>query len=125
MVLVGTVVQFHAFQQLIGDVWVTRRIHQSGQPVEPGEQSILNRPRLDLTRPGQRMIAGTRKPPSNTVPFVDLNGVIPPSGQVKTSAPLSVVKMTMVLLASPISSRCFRSAPTLSSNCAIPASSRP
>ena len=28
-----------------------------------------------LTLPGQRMIAGTRKPPSKTVPFVALNGV--------------------------------------------------
>ena len=31
------------------------------------------------------------------------NGVMPPSGQVNTSAPLSVVKMTMVLSASPMS----------------------
>ena len=54
-----------------------------------------------LTLPGQRMIAGARKPPSITVPLVALNGVMPPSGQVKTSAPLSVVKMTMVLSASP------------------------
>ena len=43
-----------------------------------------------LILPGQRMIAGTRNPPSNTVPFVARNGVMPPSGQVNTSAPLSV-----------------------------------
>ena len=42
-------------------------------------------------RPGM-VIAGTRKPPSNTVPLVARNGVMPPSGQVKVSAPLSVVK---------------------------------
>ena len=60
-----------------------------------------------------------------TVPLVALNGVMPPSGQVNTSAPLSVVKMTMVLSVSPMSSRCFSSAPTLSSICAMPASSRP
>ena len=78
-----------------------------------------------LTWPGQRMMAGTRKPPSLTVPLVFLNGVMPPSGQVNTSAPLSVVKTTMVLLASPMSSSCFSSAPTLSSICAMPASSRP
>ena len=58
-----------------------------------------------LTLPGQRMMAGTRKPPSKTVPLVALNGVMPPSGQVNTSAPLSVVKMTMVLSASPMSSQ--------------------
>ena len=46
-----------------------------------------------LTLPGQRMMAGARKPPSITVPLVALNGVMPPSGQVNTSAPLSVVKI--------------------------------
>ncbi len=78
-----------------------------------------------LILPGQRTMHGTRKPPSKTVPLVALNGVMPPSGQVNTSAPLSVVKMTMVLSASPMSSRCFSRAPTLSSICAMPASSRP
>ena len=78
-----------------------------------------------LTLPGQRMIAGTRKPPSNTVPLVARNGVMPPSGQVNTSAPLSVVNTTMVLSASPMSSRCLSRSPMLSSICAMPASSRP
>src|SRR3974390_2346951 len=78
-----------------------------------------------LMWPGQRIMAGTRKPPSKLVPLVALNGVMPPSGQVKTSAPLSVVKMTMVLLVSPMSSICLSKAPTLSSSCAMPASSRP
>ncbi len=44
-----------------------------------------------LTFPGQRIIAGTRKPPSHVVPLNPRNGIIPPSGQVKVSAPLSVV----------------------------------
>ena len=78
-----------------------------------------------LILPGQRAMHGTRKPPSNTVPLVARNGVMPPSGQVNTSAPLSVVKMTMVLSASPISSRCLSNSPMLSSICAMPASSRP
>src|SRR5262249_25586758 len=64
-------------------------------------------------------------PPSNDVPFWPLKGVLPPSGQVNVSAPLSVVKTTMVLLASPMSSRCLRSSPTQSSSWAMPASSRP
>ena len=51
--------------------------------------------------------------------------MLPPSGQVNVSAPLSVLKTTMVLSASPMSSRCFRMAPTLSSICFMPASSRP
>jgi hypothetical protein len=33
---------------------------------------------------------GTRKPPSQVVPFSPLNGVMPPSGQETVSAPLSV-----------------------------------
>ncbi len=36
-----------------------------------------------LITPGQRMTHGTRKPPSQLVAFSPLNGVVPPSGQVK------------------------------------------
>ncbi len=43
------------------------------------------------TLPGQRRIIGTRKPPSSAVPLPPANGVWPPSGHVKFSAPLSVV----------------------------------
>ena len=46
-----------------------------------------------LMWPGQRAIAGDAEPPSKTVPLVARKGVMPPSGQVKTSAPLSVVKI--------------------------------
>src|SRR5436853_7849713 len=46
------------------------------------------------TLPGQRIIAGARKPPSITVPLLCANGVCPPSGHVKTSVPLSVVKQS-------------------------------
>ncbi|MCY1178699.1 hypothetical protein D9M73_190640 [compost metagenome] len=74
------------------------------------------------TLPGQRMIAGTRKPPSITVPLPMANGVVPTSGQVKFSAPLSVVKMTMVLSSMPSFFSFARTSPTMSSSCAIPAS---
>src|SRR5262249_10678278 len=43
--------RFQCFEEWMGDVWVARRIHQGGQPVEPGEQSILTRARLYLARP--------------------------------------------------------------------------
>jgi hypothetical protein len=39
----------------------------------------------------EQLMAGTRKPPSNVVPLVALNGVMPPSGQVNTSAPMPLV----------------------------------
>src|SRR5262245_24375259 len=78
-----------------------------------------------LMWPGQRAMHGTRKPPSNAVPFCPLNGVLPPSGHVNVSAPLSVLKTTIVLSASPMSSKCFNRSPTQSSSCFIPASSVP
>src|SRR5208337_1269509 len=72
--------------------------------------------------PGQRTMQGTRKPPSITVPLPPANGVWPPSGQVKFSVPLSVVKTTMVSCSSPSSLSFFMTAPTMSSSWAIPAS---
>ena len=48
------------------------------------------------TLPGHRTMHGTRKPPSITVPLPPANGVWPPSGQVKFSAPLSVVNTRIV-----------------------------
>ncbi len=52
-----------------------------------------------LMTPNHRMRVGTRKPPSQLVAFSPRNGVVPPSGQVMTSAPLSVVYTTIVLSA--------------------------
>ena len=72
--------------------------------------------------PGQRTIAGTRKPPSMMVPLHWANGVCPPSGQVKTSVPLSVVKTTIVFSSSPMSLSFFITRPMSSSSCAMPAS---
>ena len=74
------------------------------------------------TLPGQRTIIGTRKPPSITVPLAPANGVWPPSGQVKFSAPLSVVKATMVSPSMPRSFSFCITAPTMSSSWAMPAS---
>ena len=64
-------------------------------------------------------------PPSQVVSFPALNGVTPPSGKVCTSAPLSVVKTTMVLSSSPMSSSFLRTRPMLSSICFMPASLMP
>lgn len=92
-----------------------------------GNQSLL--PKIPLsslpagTWPGQRIMAGARKPPSNPIPLLPANGVMPPSGQENTSAPLSVLKTRMVLFSTPMSFRCFMTNPAMSSSCAIPASS--
>ena len=58
--------------------------------------------------PGQRTTSGARMPPSQVVSLPPLNGVVPPSGKVMVSAPLSVVKAMMVLSSWPISSSFFR-----------------
>src|SRR5262245_59876291 len=50
---------------------------------------------------------------------------MPPSGKVAVSAPLSVVKTTMVLLVWPMSSSFLRTRPMLSSICFMPASLTP
>src|SRR5207237_1445968 len=75
------------------------------------------------TWPGQRRSAGTRKPPSITVPLHCANGVVPPSGQVKSSVPLSVVNTTMVLSSTPRSLSFCMTKPMSSSSWAMPASS--
>ena len=64
-------------------------------------------------------------PPSQVLSLPPLKGVVPPSGNVIVSAPLSVVKMTMVLLSWPMSSSFFSTTPMLSSSCFMPASLRP
>src|SRR6266511_4559955 len=71
------------------------------------------------------MTQGERMPPSHVFIFEPLNGVMPPSGKVKVSAPLSVVKTTMVLSSSPMSSSFLRTRPMLSSSCFMPASLTP
>ena len=50
-----------------------------------------------LIVPGHLTIIGTLKPPSQVVPFSPRKGVVPPSGQVNFSAPLSVEYIITVL----------------------------
>src|SRR5437867_5552879 len=71
------------------------------------------------------MTQGARMPPSQVFIFEPLNGVVPPSGKVKVSAPLSVVKTRMVLSSSPIASSFAITTPILSSICFMPASLTP
>src|SRR5215470_7957941 len=78
-----------------------------------------------LITPGQRITIGARIPPSQVVSLPPLKGVLPPSGKVMVSAPLSVVKTTMVLLVWPIWSIFWRTRPMLSSICFMPASLTP
>ena len=46
-------------------------------------------------------------PPSQVLSLPPLNGVVPPSGKVMVSAPLSVVNTTIVLSSWPMSSSFF------------------
>src|SRR5258705_7072867 len=92
---------------------------------QSSEENISLKTVPGLTTPGQRMTHGTRMPPSHVLNFPALNGVTPPSGKVCTSAPLSVVKTTIVLSSSPMSSSFLRTTPMLSSICFMPASLAP
>src|SRR5215470_12211350 len=78
-----------------------------------------------LITPGQRITIGARIPPSQVVSLPPLKGVLPPSGKVMVSAPLSVVKTTIVLLVWPMASIFWRTRPMLSSICFMPASLTP
>src|SRR6516165_789482 len=78
-----------------------------------------------LITPGQRISIGARMPPSHVVNFPPLKGVVPPSGKVMVSAPLSVVNTTIVLLVWPMSSIFLSTKPMLSSICFMPASLTP
>src|SRR5262245_54991565 len=75
--------------------------------------------------PGQRITIGARYPPSQASPFWPLNGVTPPSGKEIASAPLSVVKTTIVLSSCPMVSSFLSTSPMLSSICFMPASLTP
>src|SRR5689334_19136900 len=92
---------------------------------QSSEENISLKTVPGLTTPGQRMTHGARMPPSHVVSFPALNGVVPPSGKVCTSAPLSVVKTTTVLSSSPMSSNFLSTMPMLSSICFMPASLMP
>src|SRR5215204_7062085 len=78
-----------------------------------------------LMTPGQRTSSGARMPPSQVLSLPPLNGVVPPSGKVWVSAPLSVVNTMIVLSSWPMSSSFFSTTPMLSSSCFMPASLRP
>src|SRR5262245_18148089 len=73
-----------------------------------------------LMTPGPRMTQGTRQPPSQLVSFSLRNGVVPPSGQVIASAPLSVDHITIVLSAMPRSSSFLSNCPTCPSCSTMP-----
>src|SRR5262249_60634400 len=51
MVLIGPVAELHAPEELLGDVRISRRSHQRGEPVEAGEDPVLDRAGLDPARP--------------------------------------------------------------------------
>src|SRR4029453_12035226 len=67
-----------------------------GNQSRDAKMSFLTVP--GLMTPGQRISIGARMPPSQVVSLPPLKGVVPPSGKVMVSAPLSVVKTSMVLL---------------------------
>ena len=51
MILVASVAKLHAFQQLVSDIWVTRGSEKGWEPIETGEDSVLDGARLNVARP--------------------------------------------------------------------------
>src|SRR5262249_15855612 len=51
MILVSPIAELHALEQLIGDVGTGGSGHQGGEPVEAGDDSVLDGARLDHARP--------------------------------------------------------------------------
>src|ERR1700709_1743637 len=91
----------------------------SGMPAaaaKVGSQSIADVISIEtdpgLILPGQRIIAGTRKAPSQLVAFSLRNGVVAPSGQELACAPLSVVYSRVVLSAIPSAAISASTVPT-------------
>src|SRR5580692_9213696 len=78
-----------------------------------------------LMTPGQRIAQGTRQAPSQFVSFSPRNGVVPPSGQDITSAPLSVEYITIVLSVIPSSSSLASNCPTCRSCSTMPSAVMP
>ena len=51
MILVGAVAQLYAFEELVGDIGIAGSGDQRREPVETGEDAVLNRAGLDVSGP--------------------------------------------------------------------------
>src|SRR5262245_24276002 len=51
MVLVGPVAELHPFKKLVGNIGVASGGRQGWQPIESGEDAVLDRARLHMSRP--------------------------------------------------------------------------
>src|SRR6516162_1441249 len=51
MVFVFAIAEFDAFEELVGDVRIARGRAKSREPIEPGDDAVLDRARLDVSRP--------------------------------------------------------------------------
>src|SRR5439155_9625602 len=53
MILVSPVAEFHTLEQLVGDIRVAGRIEEGGEPIQAGEDAVLNRVRRHMAGPAQ------------------------------------------------------------------------
>ena len=51
MVLVSPIAELNSLQKLVGDVGVAGGSRECGEPIEPGEDAVLDRAWLDHARP--------------------------------------------------------------------------
>src|SRR3974390_2308994 len=69
MVLVGAVADLLALQELLRDVWIACCRNQRGQPIQAGENTVLDGARLDSARP-----AGNARNPEAAFKYRALGG---------------------------------------------------
>src|SRR5262245_41637612 len=51
MVFICAIAKLHAFEKLVGDVWIAGSGTEGREPIKPREDAILDRARLHMSRP--------------------------------------------------------------------------
>ena len=120
MDLVSPIAECLALLQLLDNVGVAGGGDERREPVQAGNDPVLDLAGGNLARPSHDARHAETAFQHRTL--TPANGVWPPSGQVKFSAPLSVVNTRIVSSSRPLSFSFFITAPTMSSSWAMPAS---
>src|SRR5262245_59736940 len=123
MVLVGPIAELHALQQLLTDIGIASRGHQGGEPIQSGDDLVLDGPRLDRARPANDARHTEAAFANGALGYPE--GCHAAIGQGEHFRAVVRGEFVVGVVGSPMSSSFLSRAPTLSSSCAIPASSRP
>src|SRR5262249_61587208 len=88
MVLVGPLAELHALEQFISDVRVARGGHERGEPIEAGEDTVLDGARLDLSWPADNGGHAEAALPHRAFGVLERrHAAIPPRGHLRAIVP--------------------------------------